>query len=129
MTKSETAVQNIARRDHAFFGPMWRNNSGVLLDRNGTPVRFGLANESKQENERVKSSDLIGITEVMITGDMIGRILGVFTAYECKPEGWTLKPSDKRAHAQAAYHDIVRQSGGFAGFVTKPDDMLRIIGR
>jgi hypothetical protein len=129
MGKSETAVQNIARRDAAFFGPVWRNNSGVLLDANGTPVRFGLANESKKENERVKSSDLIGITEVMITGDMIGQTIGVFTAYECKPEGWTLRPSDKRAHAQAAFHAIVRKSGGYAGFVTKPEDVLRIIGR
>jgi hypothetical protein len=38
-------------------------------------------------------------------------------------------PGDKRALAQANFHDIVRSVGGYAGFVTDPMDLYRIIGR
>ena len=38
-------------------------------------------------------------------------------------------PGDKRALAQAKFHDIVRAACGYAGFVTDPADIPRIIGR
>lgn len=126
----EAAVQSVIRRDFAFVGPVWRNNTGVFMNPNGQPVRCGLANESKQENEHIKSSDLICITPVQAYVEGRGWcILGVFTAIETKPEGWHMTPGDKRAIAQQKFHDIVREHGGFAGFATSIVDVWRIIGR
>jgi hypothetical protein len=134
---SESTVQQTARVLHCQLtnGQIWRNNSGASLmvdDTTGQTrmVRYGLGNDSAQLNKEIKSSDLIGITPVLITPAMVGYWLGVFTAYECKPPGWKLRPSDDRALAQAKFHDIVRASCGFAGFVSDPAaDIPRIVGR
>lgn len=132
---SETAVQQLTRVEHckATNGQIWRNNSGAgrITGDDGVErmVRWGLANESKQLNAEIKSSDLIGITPTLITQEMVGYYLGVFTAYEIKPSGWHLRPGDKRGLAQQKFHDIVRAACGYAGFVTNPADIYRIINR
>jgi hypothetical protein len=128
---AESTVQTNTRIEHCRVtrGQLWRNNSGAYMDDHGRMVRYGLANESAQENRVIKSSDLIGITPVLIQPHMVGYHLGVFTAYEVKPSGWKLRPSDKRGLAQQNFHDIVRASCGFAGFVTDPSDIYGIIGR
>ena len=47
--KSEAAVQQQVRYDAAKSGDiLFRNNVGVLMDDRGVPVRYGLANDSKQ---------------------------------------------------------------------------------
>tara|TARA_R110002049_G_scaffold27850_2_gene95500 strand:- start:92 stop:478 length:387 start_codon:yes stop_codon:yes gene_type:complete len=126
---SETAVQNQTRRDFAYIGPCWRNNSGACYDETGRLIRYGLGNDSAQINREIKSSDLIGITPVLITPAMYGQILGVFTALECKPSTWNFNPSDDRARAQLKFHNIVRDAGGFAGFVNDPKQINGIIKR
>lgn len=127
---SETAVQQHARLAMARMGcQVWRNNSGAYQDEHGNFIRYGLANESKQQNEIIKSSDLIGITPTLIQPHMVGYSLGVFTALEIKPSDWHMRPGDKRAIAQAKFHTIVREACGYAGFVTDPADIPRIIGR
>lgn len=128
--RDETTVGNAVRLAAAYQGlQLWRNNTGVAVDLNGRHIRYGLANDSKQLNDRIKSSDFIGITPYLVMPHDVGRIVGVFTALETKREDWHMTPGDKRAVAQAAFHDIVRQAGGFAGFVQSTDDMMRIIGR
>lgn len=129
---SETAIQQQTRALHCQLtnGHNWRNNSGSYQDETGRWIRYGLANESKQENAIIKSSDLIGITPVWAYIEPGGwQWLGVFTALECKPSGWHMVPSDARALAQARFHDIVRSVGGYAGFVSDPADIAGIIKR
>ena len=127
---SEAALQSQIRRDFAFVGPVWRNNSGACEDKTGRLIRYGLGNDSKQLNDQIKSSDLIGITPVKAYVEGIGwTTLGVLTAIEVKAPGWHQTPSDKRAIAQAKFHDIVREAGGYAGFATSIVDVWRIIGR
>jgi hypothetical protein len=128
---NEASVQQRTRIEHcqATTGQIWRNNTGVFFNEAGQPVRCGLANESKAENAEIKSSDLIGITPVLILPHMVGYSLGVFTAYEIKAPGWHLTPGDKRGLAQQRFHDIVRAACGFAGFVSDPRDIYGIIGR
>ena len=127
---SETAVQQHSRLLMARLGcQVWRNNVGAYKDEHGNYIRYGLANESKQENEKIKSSDLIGITPTLIEPHMVGYHLGVFTALEIKASNWHMTPGDKRALAQEKFHTIVRDACGFAGFVTDPADVLRIIRR
>lgn len=108
---------------------LWRNNVGAYQDETGRVIRYGLANDSKKLNAEIKSSDLIGITRVLITPEMYGRVLGVFSAIECKPPGWKFSEADTRAVAQQAFHRLVLREGGFAGFAQSPEDMLRIVGR
>lgn len=108
---------------------MMRNNSGAFQDDTGRWVRYGLMNDSKKINDQIKSSDLIGITPVLITQDMIGRIVGVFTAVESKREGWKCSPTNEREKAQAKFHDLVRSHGGYAGFASDPSHLTEIVGR
>lgn len=110
---SEAAVQQAVRLECARRGILlFRNNSGVLTDVNGRPVRFGLGNDSSQVNAVIKSADLIGIGPG-----------GIFYAYECKRPGWHLTPGDKRAQAQKAFLDLIAARGGIAKFVTGVGDL------
>lgn len=124
---SEAAVQQRALLEASHLGAiLFRNNSGACMDDRGRMVRYGLANESKKLNTRMKSSDLIGVTPVIITQAMVGHRVGVFTAIETKPEGWTLRPSDKRGAAQAHFMNIVLVAGGIASFVNS-DNQIKLI--
>lgn len=125
----ESATTSIVRLAAAKLGiDLWRNNSGVLPDENGRPVRFGLGSFTKKDEKA--SSDFIGITPVNAYVEGIGwTVLGVFTAVEMKPSDWKFYQSDKRACYQKNFHDIVRKNGGFAGFATNEADFLRIIRR
>ena len=128
---SETAVSQHSQLLHCELtgGPIFRNNSGACVDETGRLIRYGLGNISKKHNDEIKSSDYIAITPTLILPHMVGYHLGVFTAYEMKPSGWKQTPGDARATAQAKFHEIVRAACGYAGFVTDPQDIRRIIGR
>lgn len=108
---------------------LWRNNNGAFQDATGRWVRYGLANESAQMSKICKSSDRIGITSKLITPDMVGQLVGIFTAIETKPSDWSFRPNDQRAVAQLAFHDIVLRAGGYAGFARCVDDYRRIVGK
>lgn len=126
----ESAVESHIRLAAAERGlQLWRNNTGMAYNEKNVPVRFGLCNESAAMNKRIKSSDWIGITPIVITPDMVGMTIGVFTAIEAKHEGWKFSPVNEREVAQAAYHDIVRKAGGFAGFASSVVEFLRIVRR
>ena len=75
---------------------VWRNNTGLLRDRRGIPVAFGLA---------IGSSDLVGI--VRLNGTGIGR----FFALEIK------RPGEEPTDPQLDYLALVRKMGGFATWV------------
>jgi hypothetical protein len=126
---TETVVQQQTRLAFARIGPAWRNNVGACEDATGRLIRYGLGNDSAQLNKENKSSDLIGITPVTAYLASAGAwvTLGVFTALEVKRSDWHPTPSDDRAIAQAKFHAIVREVGGFAGFVTDPADVHKII--
>ena len=86
---------------------LWRNNVGVLIDKTGRPVRYGLANETKALNGVLKSGDLIGWDEN-----------GKFVSIECKrSRGGVIHP------AQASWRDLVNLSGGRALIVSRREDL------
>lgn len=117
---SEARQQALVRIDAAQSG-VWltRNNVGVLLDETGRPVRFGLANESKKQNEIIKSGDLIGLRPVLIQQHHIGQVIGQFVSREVKHEGWKWK-GDKHEVAQRNWLDFVVAKGGDAAFCSGP---------
>lgn len=103
---------------------LMRNNSGALLDADGRLVRYGLGNTSKERNDKIKSSDLIGITKVVVTPDMVGKTVGIFTAIEAKKEDWKEnKKLDKHEKAQLAFINWVKSMGGIAGFANSVDKL------
>jgi hypothetical protein len=118
--RSEAYVQSEVRLDEAKRGNLlWRNNVGVLRNERGTPVRYGLANDSPALNAKLKSSDLIGLTPVTIEPHMVGSVIGQFTALETKHAGWKYSGDDREA-AQAAFLQLVVSHGGRAAFTTGP---------
>ena len=127
--KSESAVQTEIRLAAAPLGDrLWRNNNGACESKDGRQIRYGLANDSMQINKVFKSSDLIGITQRVIVPGDVGQVFGIFTACEVKREGWHFTNTPREA-AQLAYHNAVRQCGGFAGFAVSFEDYLTITKR
>jgi hypothetical protein len=120
--KSEAEVQaDVRLRAPLVRAHLFRNNTGVLHDKNDRPVRYGLANESAAVNKVLKSADLIGWQSVTITADMVGQTLAVFLSVEVKPEdfnGPSGKAETERYAAQAAWANLINKAGGRAYIVT-----------
>lgn len=124
----ESPVQQRAEIEIARLGGLpQRNNVGACVDDTGRHVRYGLLNKSKKQNEQIKSSDLIAPMPILITQAMVGRLVGVYGAFETKATGWHMTPGDLHAQAQAEYHRVIRLHGGMAGFVQSEEDVRRIV--
>jgi len=121
----EILVQNQIRlATNLTQGTLYRNNSGVWVDKRGVPVRYGLGNDSARLNKVLKSADLIGITPVTVGLEHVGRVFGVFTAIEVKRPGWNVT---SREVAQLNFIEVIRKKGGIAAFATCPGDYLEAI--
>ena len=113
---TENGVQQRVRLEASKRGELlWRNNVGACVDDRGNHIRYGLCNESRQMNKRVKSSDLIGITPVVVTQQIVGMTVGVFTAVECKAPGWRYTGNEHES-AQYKFGEIVLSHGGIFKF-------------
>ena len=127
--------EQVAQDDVEIFAPsmgctLLRNNSGALQNIEGDWIRFGLGNISKKHNQHSKSSDLIGITVVEITPEMVGKKVGVFTAIEVKAVGFKPKQEynpKSREWAQENFNRMVRSKFGFSGFATSGEDLKAIL--
>ena len=92
---------------------LFRNNTGTLPDpRTGRPVQFGLARGS---------ADLIGWRTIIITPEMVGQRIAVFTSIEVKTTTGHLTP------AQQAWMGTVRTAGGIAGVARSVRDAEEIL--
>ena len=118
---SEAAIQSQVRVRASQIGMrLWRNNVGVLPHPDtGTPIRFGLANDSPQVNKVLKSGDLIGIRPFTIEQHHVGGVVGQFVSLECKRAGWRFSGTE-RERAQEAWAALVTSLGGLARFVSDP---------
>ena len=115
---SEAAVQASVRLEAARKGVrLFRNNVGALVDSRGVPVRYGLANDSKQLNEVMKSADLIGWRPLLIEPRHVGTVVAQFVSREVKAVGWHYTGAD-REPAQLAWAQLVTSGGGDAAFCT-----------
>lgn len=92
---------------------LYRNQVGQLPDpKTGRPVQFGLARGS---------ADLIGWRTVVVTPDMVGQRIAVFTSIEVKT------PTGRLAPAQRAWLAAVHGAGGIAGVARSVGDALRMV--
>lgn len=115
MSGPETPVQHEILVQASTVGcQLMRNNSGVMINRAGQPVRFGLGNTSAKLNKKRKSADLIGFTA-----------FGLFTAVECKPAGWKFNPKHEDHIAQLNFLEWVIRHRGIGCFATCWLDVYR----
>jgi len=121
---SMSAIRLEARKRGIY---LYRNNCGVDQT-NGAFVRYGLANESKQMNQKIKSSDNIGFTPILITEKHLNQIIAVFTSVEVKRPGWKYTGTPREV-AQHNWLNLTVACGGYATFATVPDDLDFIIDR
>jgi len=116
--QSESAVQSEVRLEAVTVGArLWRNNVGATYQRDGSFLRYGLANESGAVNAQVKSADLIGIRPVTIQPEMVGWTIGQFVSREVKAGGWQYRATD-REQAQLRWAELILSLGGDACFAT-----------
>jgi hypothetical protein len=97
----------------AWRGKVTRLSNGDILIRDPVLVHFGLV---------PGSGDLIGLQSVIVTEEMIGRILAVFVSVEAKRG-----PKSERSEAQVNFVDTVRDLGGLAGFACSIDEARQIL--
>jgi hypothetical protein len=117
--KSETQVQAAIKKGLANIPGLrlFRNNNGVTLSPNGNPIRYGLGNGS---------SDLVGWRTVVITPDMVGQKVAVFTALEVKKPG--ARTEKKHLAEQVEFIEALDRAGGIAGFVESLADAMALFG-
>lgn len=93
---------------------LFRNQVGQLPDpRTGRPVQFGLARGS---------ADLIGWRTVVVTPEMVGQRIAVFTSIEVKTPTGRVRPE------QQAWQRTVSAAGGIAGIARSIQDANEILG-
>lgn len=116
---SEAAVQSEVRLEAAAKGVhLFRNNVGVLQDKDGRPVRYGLANDSSRLNKIIKSGDLIGWRRVRVEQSHVGSVIAQFVSRECKRADWKYSGNDHEI-AQLAWIKLINANGGDAQFCNK----------
>lgn len=84
---------------------LFRNNCGTawqIYQGKKTPINFGLT---------PGSGDLIGWTTIVITPDMVGQKIAVFTSIEVKTKTGKVRPE------QEHWDKIVREAGGISNIV------------
>ncbi len=114
---SEAAIQQQIRLALSRAGVVaFRNNIGAYMDpKTGRPIQYGVCNPG--------GSDLIGWTPVVVTPDMVGKTVAVFTAVEVKT------PTGKATQHQLNFIAQVLKAGGFAGIARSPGDAVAITRR
>ncbi|GDX75990.1 hypothetical protein LBMAG41_10660 [Cyanobium sp.] len=95
-----------------------RNNVGMLPDRTGRPVAYGLGSMGGKPFRG--SLDWIGWRTVTITPDMVGRRIAIFAAIDAKDMA---KPRPE----QITFTDNVLNAGGLAGFAHNLDEAQAIL--
>jgi hypothetical protein len=88
---------------------LFRNNVGVLRDAQGQYVAYGLCKGS---------SDLIGWKSIIISSEMVGKRVAVFTACEVKLE------NGKLTKEQANFLSVVHREGGIAICARSQEDAV-----
>ncbi len=119
MANPETAVQ---KNIFALSGlaTLFRNNIGSYARPDGAGrVAYGVTPPGGG------GSDLIGWVSKVITPNMVGQRVAIFTAIEVKSE--TGRTDPKRLAAQEHFIQVVADAGGLAGFARSKEDAWDII--
>lgn len=103
----------------------YRNNTGEAWQ--GKSSRTSLGHVVIENPQRVKyglkkgSSDLIGIYQIEITPEMVGKKIGLFTAIEIKTEKGVVSKEQKD------FINTITKLGGIAGTARSVEDAVGLI--
>ena len=103
----------------------YRNNTGEAWQ--GKSSRTSLGHVVIENPQRVKyglkkgSSDLIGIYQIEITPEMVGKKIGIFTAIEIKTEKGVVSKEQKD------FINTITKLGGIAGTARSVQDAVGLI--
>lgn len=86
---------------------------GDVVIRDARPFRVGIEG----------MSDIVGLTSILVTPEMVGQKIAVYTALECKGDG------GRASDAQKTFIGMVEDMGGIAGVVRSELDARHIIDR
>lgn len=111
--RESTILKDIMLKLSRGTSRLFRNNVGVLQDRDGRYVRYGVGGNG--------GSDLLGWDTIIVTHEHIGARLAVFCAVEVKKDGETPTPE------QLDFLAMVSAAGGRAGVARSPEEALDIL--
>lgn len=109
MTRETDILQAVRLRASQLGLTLFRNNSGMLYNKDGTPVKYGLAKGS---------SDLVGWRSISTVAN---GVIAQFIALECK------QPGKKPTPEQAAFINAVNKAGGIGAVITDPAQLEEIL--
>lgn len=107
-------------------GQAWVGNARKIERPQLVPVKKGdvVIYNARPFTAGVKGmSDIVGLTSVVVTPEMVGTKVAVYTALECKGEG------GRASAEQKSFISLVEGMGGIAGVVRSEDDARFIIDR
>lgn len=114
----ESNIEKLCRLAAAKLGlVLWRNQRGKTQDMRGQWISYGLGPDG--------ASDEIGFYSTVITPDMVGQRIAIFSAIEIKKPGAKTNPA--RLHNQISFIANIRKHGGIAGVAECPEDLEKII--
>jgi hypothetical protein len=100
-------------------GRVFRNNVGFFKTVDGRFIATGLCSGS---------TDLIGWTSIIITPEMVGKKIAVFTAIEAKKEDFKLtKSMAKHIEHQINFIETVKKAGGISGMVRCEKELIDLL--
>ncbi len=129
---NETDVLKLVQLEASRLGiRLFRNNSGAFKDASDRWVRYGLGNVSKKLNTSLKSADLIGVTPIRVTQEMVGQTIGVFTSIEVKATGKlpNVQKLGDRETAQLNWKNLILRFGGYAAILDDPKKLKEVFFR
>ena len=112
MASEQTIQQHIRLACSIGTCRLFRNNTGTLRDINGRPVSFGLCKGS---------ADLIGWRSVIITPEMVGQQVAIFTSIEVKAATGRMRPE------QQQWLQAVAAAGGIAGVARSVGEAMDLL--
>lgn len=89
----------------------WPNRRGAYQPKTGGYITYGLPpppSGRREKDDEMKGSDRIGFTEVVITPEMVGKTVAIFTGVELKTV------NDRLAPGQIRFHNFVLEHGGIS---------------
>lgn len=95
---------------------IFRNQVGTYKLAIGGYVTSGLG---------VGSSDLVGWSTVVVSPEMVGRKVAVFTAIEVKT--FSSKTKKRRLEEQKNFIRVVKEAGGIAGFARTEEEAVTLL--
>lgn len=114
-------LQKVRMKASKLGARLFRNQVGTYELKDGTIISSGMGKGS---------SDLIGWTPTVITPEMVGTTVALFTAIECKAP--KLKPTHKGKQPtpeQQNFINTINRIGGIAGVCWSENDLEPILRR